>query len=122
GRSVDVGGGTWIAGSGRAQAGGRLMRLHFTGSAELFGLRYSDPFGYSAYGATLRPQAVLPAGGWALVARGELTRGAWRAEVHEASIVSPPETGALSVTGGALDAVYAMGRAAARFGAEAYRS
>src|SRR5690606_9054987 len=126
GRSAEVDGGAWLEGTAQVWTGRWLARWYVTARAELFGLRYSDPFDYTAYGATVRPQAVLPVGGWGLVARGELTRGAWRAEQEAASspLVTPPdaETGGLAVTGGALEAVYAAGRAAARFGVEAYRS
>lgn len=126
GRSAELDGGAWVEGAAQVWTGGRLARWHVSGRAELFGLRYSDPFGYTAYGATVQPQAVLPIGGLGLVARGELTRGAWRAEQGAASspLVTPPdaETGGLAVTGGALEAVYAAGRATARFGVEAYRS
>lgn len=128
GRSAEVDGATWLSGALRGQAGARIARLYVSGRAELFGLRFDDPFSYTASAVTAQPQAALAVGRWWLVARGELTRGGWRTGAHgpplpPGAVDSPePTTGPLAVTGGALEAVHGWGRSAVRLGFEAYES
>ena len=128
GRTAQADAGGWLSGALRGQAGGRIGRLYVSGRAEVFGLHYDDPFSYDATAVAMQPQAALPVGRWWLVARGELTRGGWRAGAQGPPLppgtADPPEptTGPLAVTGGALEAVYGWGRSALRLAVEAYES
>jgi hypothetical protein len=128
GRTAQAEGGAWLSGALCGQAGGRIARLYVSGRGELFRLHYDEPFSYAASAVTVQPQAALPVGRWWLVARGELTRGGWRAGAQgpplPPGVGDPPEpaTGPLAVTGGALEAVHGRGRSAVRLAVEAYDS
>lgn len=94
-----------------AAAGRRLgpigARLRFAG----FGLRYLDPFDYTALGVELRPAFSTGAGSMTLIARPHLLAGTWRSETVEGElgaaggeVAVQRSIGAASVTvsGGAL--------------------
>lgn len=92
--------------------GGRRLgpiaaRLRLSG----FGLRYVDPFDYTAFGLELRPALSTAAGGVTVIARPHLMTGAWRSESLEGELgaaggdVAIQRTvgaATLSLSGGAL--------------------
>jgi hypothetical protein len=123
GRSASRDHGAWWHGALGAASSTRLGAVLVNGRAELFGLRYGQPFDYTAYGISLEPRAMAALGPMTAVLRGQLTRGRWSFPARglpgttgaDGMILNGPEAtgqeddGRLSVTGATLSLGRALG-------------
>lgn len=80
GQALTAGGGTWLQGDAAAATGARFGDLGVRAVISAFGLRYLDPFDYTASGVELRPTVAYAAGPFVLKATPRATIGAWSAD------------------------------------------
>lgn len=124
GRSAEAAGGSWLNGSFGARLSRRLGRLRAGGRLEVFGLDYSEPFSYRAYGFTAEPRLTRTFGSFTVTARGELTRGRWSlSDSLDAGTAEPIDLtadGSIALTGGGVLVARSLGPAWLEASATAY--
>ncbi len=110
---------SWLEGEAAWELGGVAHHLAWATRVSAFGLDYTQPFDYRAFGASVQPRLSRALGASILTLRGDLRRGSWTLAVPPLT-PDTPSAGNLSLTGGSLTLGRLVGPAWLEAGAETY--